>query len=139
VIDDGLDRRAIAVDHREEPRQKSCLFDQLGDAARGERHLLGGLQDEGVPERERDGIHPHRHHRREVEGRDAGDDAERFTAVFAGHAARDLERAAAIQIRQADGELDHLEAALEPGERFGRRLPRLEGGERRDLLGVLGQ
>ena len=39
---------------------------------------LARLQDERVAARDRERVHPHRHHRREVERRDAGDHAERL-------------------------------------------------------------
>jgi hypothetical protein len=56
---------------------------------------------------------PQRDHRREVERRDAGDHAERLTQrVDVDAGARALGVLTLQQVRDADGELDHLDAAL---------------------------
>ena len=73
--------------------------------------------------------HPHRDHRREVERRDAGDDAERLADLVDVDAGRDLLAEAALeQVRDAGGELEVLEAAGDLAERVGRDLAVL-GGE----------
>jgi hypothetical protein len=47
---------------------------------KGDRRIpLAGLQDEGVTRRDRDRKHPNRNHRRKVEGRNPGADAERLS------------------------------------------------------------
>src|SRR5213076_1539465 len=56
--------------------------------------------------------HPHRHHRREIERRDAGADAERLAHRPAVDATPDLLGEFALQqMRDAAGELDHLDTA----------------------------
>ncbi len=75
---------------------------------------LRGLQDEGVAAGDRGRELPHRDHRREIERRDAGDDAERLAHridVDAGAGAFGV--LALHQMRNAAGELDDLEAALD--------------------------
>src|SRR6266513_1356487 len=50
-------------------RSPAGLREQLGRQDRRRGILLGRLEDEGVPARERGRPHPHRNHRREVERR----------------------------------------------------------------------
>ena len=77
--------------------------------------------------------HPHRHHRREVERRDAGHDAERLADLVDVDAARDLLAEAALeQVRDAARELEVLEAAGDLAERVRRDLAVLGGQERGD-------
>jgi hypothetical protein len=77
------------------------------------RIALGRLQDKGVAAGDRHAEHPHRDHRREVERRNACSDAERLA-----HRVNVDTRAGADRIfpferlRDAAGELDDLEAAL---------------------------
>ena len=62
--------------------------------------------------------HPHRDHRREVEGRDPGHDAERLADLVDVDAARDLLGEAALhEVRDAGRELEVLEAAGDLAER----------------------
>ena len=104
------------------------LVQQLGEEDRRRRVLLGRLEDERVAARDRVGEHPHRHHRREVERRDAGDDAERLADLVDVDAGRDLLAEAALeQVRDAARELEVLEAAGDLAERVGRDLAVLGG------------
>ena len=83
------------------------------------------------------GEHPHRDHRREVERRDPGDDAERLADLVDVDAGRRLLAEAALQqVRDAARELDVLEAAGDLAERVGRDLAVLGGQQRRDLVAV---
>ena len=103
-----------------------------------ERHLLARLEDEGVAAGDGDGIHPERHHGREVEGRDAGADAERLADGLAVNAAGDvLQRLAHEQGRHAAGELDHLDAALHVAARLDEGLAVLAGVAADQLIEVL--
>ena len=73
-----------------------------------------GLRMKALPQAMRRGELPQRDHRREVERRDAGDDAERLAHrvdVDAGAGAFGV--LALEQVRDAAGELDDLEAALD--------------------------
>ena len=82
--------------------------------------------------------HPHRDHRREVERRDPGDDAERLADLVDVDAARDLLAEAALQqVRDAGRELEVLEAAGDLAERVRGHLAVLGGQERGDVGPVL--
>ena len=74
---DGVNGGLVAVDEVEHTVGEAGLVDQFGEEHCGGRILLAGLQDEGVAAAEGVGDHPERHHCREVERGDAGDDAER--------------------------------------------------------------
>ncbi len=91
VIAERLHGDAITVKHVEDTWREARLHHQLTGELRAERHLLGRLEDERVPHRDGDRVEPERHHRREVEGRDSGDDAERLAPDFAAHPAAHLE------------------------------------------------
>ena len=72
-----------------------------------------GFRTNVLPQAIAIGKHPQRHHRREVERRDADADADRMADGFAIDVAGDvLERLAHDQRRHAAGELDHFDAAL---------------------------
>ena len=95
------------------PSGSPASLQQLGDAHRTARILLGRLQHERVAAGDRDREHPHRHHRREVERRDAGADADRLALRPAVDAGADvLAELALQQLRDAAGELDDLDAAV---------------------------
>ena len=97
-----------------------------------------GLRMNVLPQRDRRREHPHRHHRREVEGRDAGDDAQRLADLVDVDArARLLAEAALEQVRDAAGELEVLEAAGDLAQRVRRDLAVLGGQERRELVAML--
>ena len=116
------------------------LGQQLGEEQRRGRVALGRLQDEGVAAGERHGEHPHRHHAGEVERRDAGDDAERLAQRVAVDVGADVLGDLALQqVRDADGELDHLEAARDLAERVVVGLAVLGRDQLGDLVGVLDQ
>ena len=105
------------------PSGSPASFSRRASSMRHRRVLLARLQDEGVAARERDREHPQRHHRREVERRDAGHHAERLPHRVAVDAGADFFGELALeQLRNAGGELDHLDAPLH-----------LAGGVRRDL------
>ena len=72
VLEDRVDRHLVAVHDVEDAVGEAGLLEQLRDVDRRGRVLLGRLQDERVPTRDRRRPHPHGHHRREVERRDPG-------------------------------------------------------------------
>ena len=114
------------------------LGEQLGDVDRRGRVLLGRLEDERVPARERGRPHPHGHHRGEVERRDPGDDAERLADRVDVDAGRGLLGELALeQRRDAAAELDHLEPARDLAHRVGEDLAVLGGEEAREVVAVL--
>ena len=92
------------------------------------RIALRRLEDEGVAAGDRRRAFPQRDHGREIERRDAGDDAERLAQrieVDAGAGAFGV--FALQQMRDAAGELDHLEAALDVALGVGEGLAVLGG------------
>ena len=125
----------VAVHDVEDAGRPARLDEQLGQPHRHARVLLGRLEDEAVADGDGDPEHPHRDHGREVERRDAGHDAEGLThgidvdartgafGVFA------LER-----MRDAAGELDHLEPALDVAAGVGEHLAVLGGEQRGELV-----
>ena len=129
-LQDRVDRLLVAVDDVEDARRQPGLGQQFGDADAGRGVALRRLQDEGVAAGERHREHPHRHHRREVERRDAGADAERLAHRPAVDAAPDLLGELALQqMRDAAGELDDLEAAGDLALRVGEHLAVLVGDD----------
>ena len=96
------------------PVGQAGLGEELGEAQRHGGVPFGGLEDEGVAGGERRAGLPERDHGREVERRDAGDDAERLAQRVNVDAGSGVVREFALeQVRGAGGELDHLDAALD--------------------------
>ncbi len=115
MVQQRVDRLLVAVDDVEHAGGQAGFGQQFGDAEAGRGVALRRLQDEGVAAGERDREHPHRHHRREVERRDAGAHAERLAHRPAVDAAADLLGELALQqMRDAAGELDDLECRASP-------------------------
>jgi len=93
---------------------QACLLEQFGDTHRRERGELRRLEDEAVPRHDGNRDHPHRHHVGEVEGRDAGDDADRKAGQLLIDALGDLiEILTHHQRRRAAGEVDDLDRPLD--------------------------
>ena len=138
VGEERVDRLAVAVHDVQHARGRAGLGHELGQPQRAAGILLRGLQDERVPARDRDREHPHRHHGREVERRDAGGDAERLAQRPAVDAAADRVAVLALQqLRDAAGELDDLEPARDLAARIGEHLAVLARDEGGELAGVL--
>ena len=112
VVEDRVDGDLVAVHDVEHAIGQTGFGVQLGDQVRRARHPLARLEDEGVAGGDRDRVHPERHHDREVERRDPGDDterlAERVRVDATGHLVGEL---ALEQLRDAADELDDLAAA----------------------------
>ncbi len=114
IVEQRVDRFLVAVDDVEDARRQPGLDHQFAEPHRHRRVALRRLEDEGIAAGDRRGEFPHRDHGREVERRDAGDHAQGLAqrieidpgtgggGVFALH-----------QVRDAAGELDHFEAALD--------------------------
>ncbi len=82
-----------------------------------------GFRTNVLPQAERVGEHPHRDHRREVERRDAGDDAERLADRVDVDAAGGLLGVVALQqLRDPARVLDVLQAAGDLAHRVGEHL-----------------
>ena len=132
----GVDRLLVAVDDVEDAWRQAGLGQQFGDAEAGRRIALRRLQHKGVAAGERHREHPHRHHRRKIERRDAGADAERLAQRPAVDAAADLLGELAFQqMRDAAGEFDDLGAARHLAGGVGEHLAVLIGDEPRQRAG----
>ena len=133
-----IDRDLVAMDDVEDAVRQAGLLQQLTEIDRCGRVLLARLQDERVPARDRVREHPHRHHRREVERRDARHHAERLADLVDVDPGADLLAESALeQVRDAGGELEVLEAARDLAERIGPDLAVLARQVGRDLLAML--
>ncbi|EAU65438.1 hypothetical protein STIAU_2870 [Stigmatella aurantiaca DW4/3-1] len=137
VLQQPLHGLLAAVEQREDAGRKPRLEHQLAQGARGERHLLGGLEDEGVAHDERGGNHPQRHHGREVERGDARHHTQGLAPELARHPAAHFHGPARVQVLEREGEVTHLEPLEEPRAGLGHRLARLAGGKVGQPLQVL--
>ncbi len=137
MIEQGVDGHLVAVHDVEDAVGQPGAGVQLGDQDRRRRVPLAGLQHEGVAGRDRDRVHPHRHHDREVERGDAGAHAEglaqRVRVDIGGHLARVL---ALQQLREPAGELDHLKPADRLALGVGDHLAMLGGNDPGEVIEV---
>ena len=139
IVEDGVDRLLVAVDDVEDARRAARLDEQFAEPHRHARVALRGLQDESVAAGDRRRELPQGDHRRKIERRDAGDDAERLAhriEVDAGAGAVGV--FALHQMRDAERELDHFDAALNVALGVGDRLAVLARQNVGELVVVLG-
>ena len=137
MIEQTIDRGLVTVHHVEATVGKTGLLQQLGDEHRRRRILLGRLEHERVAARESVGEHPHGHHGREVERRDAGHHTERLADVVHVDSGRSLLGVATLhQIGNTARELDVLETARHFAERIRQHLAVFLGEEAGDLLAI---
>ncbi|KIT81852.1 hypothetical protein QT19_00070, partial [Staphylococcus aureus] len=72
VFQQRVDRFLVALHHVEHALGQAGFTQQLGHEQRGARIGGAGLEDEGIAGGDGDRVHPHGHHHRKVERRDAG-------------------------------------------------------------------
>ncbi len=95
VVDQRRAGLAVAGEHVQRPLREAGLERQLAEPQRGQRRLLGRLEDDRAAGGERRGDLPHRHQQREVPGHDLGADADRLAYACSEHVAgRDRHRLA---------------------------------------------
>ncbi len=123
IVEDGVDRFLVAVDDVEDARRQPRLQHQFGKPHRHAGIALRWFQHERVAAGNRRRELPHRDHRRKIERRDAGNDAERLThridvdawpgafGIFTFH-----------HLRNAERELHDLDAAQNIALRVGNGL-----------------
>ena len=124
---------AVAGEHVERSLGEARLERQLAEPQRGQRRLLGRLQDDRAAGGERRGDLPDRHQQRVVPGDDLGADADRLAQRVAEHVAGgdrdrlalDLGRPAGVVAQVVDRGGD---VALRGGQRLA-VVERLELGE----------
>ena len=80
MMQDGVHRLLVSVDDVEHAVRQAGFLEKLGEPDAGGRILFRRLEHERIPAGERHREHPHRHHGREVERRDARADADRLQA-----------------------------------------------------------
>ena len=139
IVEDRVDRDLVAVDDVENAGRAARLDEEFGQTHGNAGIALGRLEDEGVAAGDGRRELPQRDHRGEVERRDAGDDAERLAhriEIDAGAGAVGV--FALHQVRGAEGELDHLDAALDVALGVDERLAVLAGEDVGEFLDVLG-
>jgi hypothetical protein len=137
MFEQRVHRLLVALHHVEGSGRQSGVVQEFGGEQRGRGVALRGLEDEGIAAGQRHRRHPHRHHEGKVEGCDAGGDAERHALVPVVDAATDAVRMLALeQLRDAAGELDHLQAALHLAQRIRQGLAVL-GGEQAGDVGLV--
>ncbi len=137
VGEQRVDGLLVAVHHVEHAVGQPGLGPQLGHVLRGRGVALGRLEHERVAGGDGHRVHPHRHHRREVERRDPDADPERLAEGEQVDAAGDLVGELALEQRgDAAGELDDLQAALHLARGVREHLAVLVGDDLGDLLGA---
>ena len=77
MIDERGPRASVPGDDVEHAVGQPCLLGELGEQQRGERGVLGRLEDDAVAERDRGRDFPSKHQQREIPRHDLADDAER--------------------------------------------------------------
>ena len=137
MVEDRVDGFLVAMHDIETAFGKPSLGQHPRQHHRRAGVALRRLEDEGVAAGQRHREHPHRHHRREVERGNAGDHADRLAHREAVDIAGDLRRILALQrMRDAAGELDHLDAARDLALGVVEGLAVLRGNQRRQLVKV---
>ena len=122
----------------EHPGRQTGLLEKLRAEHRRGGVLLRWLEDEGVPGGDRQRVHPHRDHRREVEGGDAGHDSERLAHREGVDAGRNLLAEFTLDhVGDVAGELDDLQPTLHLAEGIGSGLAVLGGDQLGDLMPIL--
>ena len=112
VGEDIGDQVTIAGNNVEQAVGQAGLLVEAGDDQRGAGDNRGNLEDEGVTGGQGDRMHPHGDHGREVEGANAGDDADGLTQGMHIHAGRRLVGELALEGSiDAAGKVDGLTAA----------------------------
>ena len=112
MLDQRVHRDLVTLDHVEDTVGQTCFCQQLRHEQCRRRIALARLQDERIAGRDGDGEHPARHHAREVERRDSGDDAQRLAKSPVVDAGADLVGVVALQqLWNAACELDDVDAA----------------------------
>ena len=140
VVEDGIHRLDVAVHNVEhsrdlDPGLGARLHEQFGEVDGEARVLFGGLENEGVAAGDGHAEHPHRDHAGEVERGDAGPDTQRLAhGVDVDPRPGALGVFALQHVRDAAGELDHLQPALDVAARVGQHLAVLAGEHGRQLV-----
>src|SRR5262249_797823 len=138
MIAESVDDVGATVDEIDDAFGQAGLLEEFVDAVHGERNALGGLEDEGVSTGDGVGQKPERNHRREVEGDDGGDHAERLADERFVDARRDVFKVVALHHHgDAAGDFNVFDAAAQLSFGFGKGLAIFHGDKPRQLVEVL--
>ena len=114
IVEQRVHGHLVADHHVENARRQARLDHELGEPEGHRGVALGRLEHEGIAAGDGRRELPHRDHGRKVEGRDAGHHAEGLAhGVHVDAGADPLAELALEQVRNATGELDHLEPPLQ--------------------------
>jgi hypothetical protein len=116
--------------------RETGLLQQESDPQEGQRRLFRAFHDHTISERECIGNGPVRHHRREIEGHDGSDDAERRVFRTAFHAAGYFQDFACHELGKRGGEFGELDTFLDLGDGFAQGLAVLAADERSEFLRI---
>ena len=97
-----------AVDDLQHSLRQARFLQQLRNSSGAERNELRRLENQTIPQRERVGDRPIRHHVREVERGNRGDDAQRISLDPALDAATHFQHFSRSDLRQRAGKLAEL-------------------------------
>ena len=112
MVENAVDHFLVAMDDVENAFRQAGLHEEVPGQHGGGSVALGGLEDEAVAAGNGCRIHPHRHHGREVERSDAGDDAERLAIGIGVDRGADIAGKFALeQLGNAAGIIDAVDAA----------------------------
>ena len=136
VLQETVHGRLVALHDVEDAVRQTRLGGELGQPVGGRGVLLAGLEHEGVAAGDRQREHPHRHHGREVERRDARDHAERLADRGDVDPGGNLSGQLALELRDPARQLHDLHAARDLAQRVGVHLAVLGGDQLGDLVTV---
>ena len=135
IVQQRVHSHFVAMHDVEHAVGQSGFLEQPGEIDAGRGIALGGFEHEGIAAGDGDREHPHRDHGREVERRDARAYSQWLTHRVAVHTRAHLLAVLAFeQVRDAAGELDHLQAAGHLAARVRHDLAVLAGDQTRQLV-----
>ncbi|MDT4820639.1 hypothetical protein FQZ97_537850 [compost metagenome] len=138
MFEQRVDRLLGALHHVEHAIGESGLLEQLSDEQAGAGIDRAGLEHEGIAGRQGHREHPHRHHHREVEGRDARYHAQRLAQGPVVDVGADLVGEIGLeQLRRAAGEFDDLDSAGDFALGVGEHLAVLRGDQPGQFVAML--
>ena len=128
----------IAMQQVEDACRQPGLVEQFRHARGRERNLFRRLEDETVSAGDGERVHPGRHHRGEIEGRNAGANPERLADGLAIDTTRDIfERLAHHQARHAAAHFYHLDGPANLGAGIIERFAVFRSQRASQFFGVL--
>ena len=137
AVKDRVNRFLVAIDHLQDTIGQTRLLAQLGQEHRAGGVTLGWLEDHRVARGQGRAHFPQGDHGGKVEGRDARDHAQGLAhGIHVDAGAGTVGEIALEQMRRADAELDHLEAALHIALGIGKGLAMLAADGQRQLIHV---